>query len=166
MATRKDLLTETIDEVKDIGEVQNQSSISRFGARRGEIVIEWDVLGAMNRDGQTTDLDAGTYNIKAPNDVDNAHTNSWDNFFIPAGTIITAAHVHTHVAKAGAGTITPMIGSDALTAITSAGYNDDTAALAAQLIAADSDVTIVVASNVVTAGAITIVLDTINGNVG
>lgn len=162
----RDLLSESITAQQDLGEIQNQSVVSQYGARKGEIVIEWSVAGTMAQEGQTTDLDAGTYYIKAPNKVANANDNSWDRLYIPAGTIITAVHVHTHEAKVGSGTITLSIGSDALTAISTAGYNDDTAALAAQLIAADSDIKVVVASDVVTAGAFTMVLETINGNVG
>jgi hypothetical protein len=165
MADRKDLFTETITEVQNIGEVQNQSRIAMFGNRRGEIVIEWGVAGAMVRDSQETDLDVGTYKILAPSGVDDANESTWDNFFIPAGTIITACHVHTHEAKAGSGTITPAFGDDVLTAIDAAGYNDDTSALAAQLIAADADFSVAIAGTVVTAGAFTIVLDVINGNV-
>ena len=165
MADRKDLLTETITEVQNLGEVQNQSRIAMYGNRRGEIVIEWSVAGAMVRDSQTADLDVDTYYILAPNGVDDANESTWDKFFIPAGTIITACHVHTHEAKAGAGTITPAFGDDVLTAIDAAGYNDDTTALAAQLIASDLDFSVAIAGAVVTAGAFTIVLDVINGNV-
>lgn len=162
----RDTLAESIAAQKDLAEVQNQSIVSRYGARKGEIVIEWSVLAAMLQESQTTDLDAGTYYIPAPNKVADANKNSWDRLFIPAGTIITAVHVHTHEAKAGAGTITLSIGTDALTAINAAGYLADTAALAAQLIAADSDIKVVVAGAPVTAGAFTMVLETINGNVG
>jgi len=163
----RDLLSETITATKDIGEVQNQSRIARYDARHGLYIIEFSVPGLMNREGQVTDLDAGTYYIKAPQGVATAHVNSWDNLFIPAGTIITKVWTHTHVAVAGVThTITPYIGSDALTAIYAVGVNDDTAELAANLIAADADVKLVVDTNPVTAGAATIFLEYYIGNVG
>jgi len=172
--TRKDLLTQTIAEVQNVGEVQNQSTIAMYDARRGSIVIEWSVVGAMVRDSQETDLDVDTYYILAPTGVDDANASTWDNFFVPAGTIITGCTVHTHEAKVGSGTITPKIGAISLTAIGSAGVISDQDLINEQggddhdtpaLIAADSEVTIVVAADVVTAGAFTIVLDIINGNV-
>jgi len=160
-----DLLSQNITATKSLKPIQNQSVTSRFGARMGEIVIEWSVANQMLEEGQTTDLDVGTYYIKAPQPVSGANSNSWDRLFIPKGTIIIAAHVDTHLAKAGSGTITLSIGSDALTAINAAGYTNDTAALAANLLSADADVKVVIAGDVVTAGAFTLVLQTINGNV-
>ncbi len=161
----RDLLSQTITATKKPVEIQNQSVISRYGARKGEIVIEWSVAATLLENGLTTNLPAGTYYIKAPNKVANANQNSWDRLFVPKGTIITAAHVHTHLAKAGAGTIVLSIGTDALTAIDAAGYVNDTAAVDPKLVPADADIKVVVGTDVVTAGAFTVVLETINGNV-
>jgi hypothetical protein len=171
---QNELLTQNITDWKDVGEIQNQANKAEFGNRMGLYTIEWNVAAEMNIQGVVA-LPVGTYYLKAPQIEENANIHTWDNFFIPAGTIIQSCVVHTHEAKAGAGTITPFIGAAGsvdFTPVTTAGAIDDLDAINAgggatdpSLISVDSDIGIVVASNTVTAGGITIFLKYYIGNV-
>lgn len=158
-----DKLTETIEATKDVGEVQNQSQIAEFGDRMGLAVIEWSVAGELNRTGETA-LPVGTYYLKVPKKPADANDHTWDNFAIPDNAIYHEIIVDTQVAKAGSGTITPKLGSTSLTAITSQGVTDDSAKKGTAKISADDTVSIVVATNTVTAGAITIFVRYFLGN--
>jgi hypothetical protein len=166
MADANELLTENIEDWKDVGEIQNQFTKAEYGTRHGIYTIEWNVAAQMNIEGVAA-LAIGTYYLKVPQIEENANTHAFDNFFLPAGTLTKTMWVHTHEAKAGSGTITPSIGADALTAINTAGMTDDTAALVpGDIIATDSDFTVAIASNTVTAGGFTIFLEYYIGNVG
>lgn len=151
----RDLLTETITATKDVGEIQNQFQIAEFDNRMGLITIEWSVAAQMNQDG-VTELPAGTYYIKTPDVVDNANDAKWANAAVPDNAIYHEIIVDTHEAKVGSGTITPKLGSTSLTAISSAGVTDDSAKTGTAKLAAADTISIVVASDTVTAGAFTI----------
>lgn len=166
MANANELLTENIDDWKDVGEVQNQITHAQYGARGGLFAIEWSVAAQMDIEGVAA-LAIGTYHIKVPQPEALANVGAWDNFYIPAGTLTKSMWVHTHEVKVGSGTITPSIGGDALTAISAVGMNDRTSALVSgDIILTDSDFTVAIASNTVTAGAFTIFLEYYLGNVG
>jgi len=162
---QNELLTQNIADWKDVGEIQNQANKAEFGNRMGLYTIEWNVAAEMNIQGVVA-LPVGTYYLKAPQIEENANIHTWDNFFIPAGTLTKTMWVHTHEAKAGSGTITPSIGSDTLTPIAGAGMVDDTLQLVGgDIIATDSDFSVAIASNTVTAGGFTIFLEYYIGNV-
>jgi len=162
---QNELLTQNIADWKDVGEIQNQANKAEFGNRMGLYTIEWNVAAEMNIQGVVA-LPVGTYYLKAPQIEENANIHTWDNFFIPAGTLTKTMWVHTHEAKAGSGTITPSIGSDTLTPIAGAGMVDNTAQLVSgDIIATDSDFSVEIASNTVTAGGFTIFLEYYIGNV-
>ena len=162
---QNELLTQNIADWKDVGEIQNQANKAEFGNRMGLYTIEWNVAAEMNIQGVVA-LPVGTYYLKAPQIEENANIHTWDNFFIPAGTLTKTMWVHTHEAKAGSGTITPSIGSDTLTPIAGAGMVDNTALLVSgDIIATDSDFSVEIASNTVTAGGFTIFLEYYIGNV-
>ena len=165
MANANELLTQNIADWKDVGEVQNQITHAQYGDRGGRFTIEWNVAAQMNIEGVAA-LAIGTYHIKVPQPEALANVGAWDNFYIPAGTLTKTMWVHTHEAKVGGGTITPAIGADALTAISSVGMIDRTSALVSgDIILTDSDFTVVIAGNTVTAGAFTIFLEYYLGNV-
>jgi hypothetical protein len=169
MANANELLTQNIEDWKDVREIQNQVTLAQYGSRHGLYVIEWNVEAEMAIQGVAA-LAIGTYYLKAPQKEASANSSSWDRFFIPAGTLLKTMWVHTHQAKVGSGTITPFIGAAGatnLTAINAAGHNDDTAALVAgDIIVADADFGVVIASNTVTAGGFTVFLEYYLGNVG
>lgn len=165
MANANQLLTENITDWKDVGEIQNQVTLAQYGARSGLYTIEWNVAAEMNIQGVAA-LPIGTYYLKAPQVEASANTHTWDNFFIPAGTITVSAWVHTHEAKVGSGNITPHISTDDFSAITTVGVTDDTAKLVAgDLITTDSDFNVVIDSDTVTAGGFTLFLEYYIGNV-
>ena len=165
MANANQLLTENITDWKDIGEIQNQVTLAQYGARSGLYTIEWSVAAEMNIQCVSA-LPIGTYYLKAPQVEASANTHTWDNFFIPAGTITVSAWVHTHEAKAGSGLITPHIGTDNFTRIDAVGVVDDTATLVAgDLILTDSDFNIVINTDTVTARGFTLFLEYYIGNV-
>jgi len=166
MADANELLTENIEDWKDVGEIQNQFTKAEYGTRVGLYTLEWNVAAQMNIEGSVA-LAIGTYYLKVPQLEANANTHAFDNFFIPAGTLTKTMWVHTHEAKVGAGTITPTIGADALTAITTNTMADRTTELVpGDMILTDSDFSVGVTVGTVTAGGFTIFLEYYIGNVG
>jgi len=165
--TFKSLMTETIDGERDVGVVQNQSLYPKYMSRHGVYVFEWSVAAELSRQGLSGTLPNGTYNLPFPAPSDTADTLSDVNQHIRAGDIIQEVVTQTQVAKAGAGTITPDIGGDAMSAIASTGVNDDTAQLAAtpKEITTDAAINVVVAGGGVTAGSFTMFLRVYQGRV-
>jgi len=159
----RDLLTETIEATKKLEDVQVQSNIAMFGDRMGLATIEVSVAALMAKLGVTA-LPVGTYYVDVPNDVDNANDHTWAHLAIPDNAIYHEIIVDTHEAKAGSGTITPKLGATSLTAISAVGVTDDSAKKGTVKLAAADTVTIVVASDTVTAGAFTILVRYFLGN--
>ncbi len=171
MANANELLTENIDDWKDVGEIQNQVNKAEFGNRAGLFALEWNVTAEMNIQGVAA-LATDTYYLKSPQVETNANVHTWDNFFLPAGTFIKSIWVHTHEAKVGSGTITPFLGSAGstdLTAISAAGVVDEVGAgvgWTPAVLASDTDFGVVIATNTVTAGGFTLFIEYYIANVG
>jgi len=158
-----DTLIETIAATKDIGEVQIGKVVAQLDDCMSLYRIEVDIKALMDQEGVAA-LAAGTYYIKTPKGVDDADEHTWDNFAIPDNFIYHEIIVDTHEAKAGSGTITPKLGSTSLTAINALGVTDDSAKKGTAKLAADDTISIVIASNTVTAGAFTIFIRGYRGN--
>lgn len=161
-----DTLSDAIDAYENLAVHQNRVQM-QHGDVFSVMKIDWTVPGQMALAGQSTDLDAGTYYLKIPVKEADANTQGLRNFCLPKGAVLKKVTVQTHVAKVGSGTITPYLGTSALTAISSVGVvNDDTAAgcnAAPVELTSDTVFKVVVASDVVTAGAFTIYIEFYQG---
>jgi len=148
-----DLLTEQVDATRDDKAQQGGSEIIGLGAGYYLQKAGWSVAFAMAKDGQTTDLDVGTYYLNYV--ADRSNPNAEDNLCLPDNAIIIEEPIRQVTeAKVGSGTITPSIGAVGLTAVTSAGVAQESSKMnpVAQL-SVDNDWSVAVASAVVTAGA-------------
>ena len=133
-----------ITDTKDLTTQQDKSIRADRLGQTGQIIADFSV--AMFDEAEAGELAIGTYTMKA---------------VVPKNSIITKVVVNTTVAKAGSGTLTPAIGADTLTAISSAGVNDDTSALASSPLEVTTEqaITVAVASDTVTAGSFVMYID-------
>jgi hypothetical protein len=148
--TQATLTGTTIPATKDQAIVQNRSGNLKdaLPGKTGVLVFDWSYDSENDNWDSSDELPAATYTTQ---------------FKIPKGAILTEVPIiNTWEAKAGSGTITPTLGATACTAIATAGVNVESTAhgtfKAGYEATSDVALTVVVASNTITAGGFTMYL--------
>lgn len=136
-------MTDTAAKYKDLKTPPDVSQIPTDYGQVGYIVATFSVAQFL-KDGESA-LAVGTYTLPQ---------------YVPKNCVVSAAPIAYHTeAKAGSGTITPSVGATAMTAVSTVQTLNETSKLAlGTAFAADTAITVAVASNTVTAGAFTLII--------